>query len=333
MPSANWLEISLTLDGELAEAVADVLARYAHQGVSIESTAIEVDPDDEGRPIGPLRVRAFIPVDESLEATQQKIEQDLFYLGMIRPLPTPVYTPVADADWAELWKAQYHPIRVGRRLVIVPVWLADSWERVERANDPARPQSRMQSAPTRLSDYSTIRLLMNPGMAFGTGTHPTTQLCLALLEDHLKLDDTALDLGCGSGILSVAAAKLGARSVLSVDIDAESIRATNENAQVNGVAAKIETLRGSLDTLNSHMPTRPHFTLAVANILAIVIVKLLGEGLAQTLAPNGTLIVSGILAEQADNVIVALNNAGLSVLDRRQSGDWVAMAARINDEG
>ena len=159
MPSANWLEISLTLDGELAEAVADVLARYAHQGVSIESTAIEVDPDDEGRPIGPLRVRAFIPVDESLEATRQKIEQDLFYLGMIRPLPTPVYTPVADADWAELWKAHYHPIRVGRRLVIVPVWLADSWERVERANDPSRMQtlSRLQAAPTRPPGYPTIR--------------------------------------------------------------------------------------------------------------------------------------------------------------------------------
>jgi len=324
----NWLEISLTLDGELAEAVADVLARYAHQGVSIESTAIEVDPDDEGRPIGPLRVRAFLPADESLEMTRQKIEDDLFHLGMIRPLPTPVYTPVADADWAELWKAHYHPVRIGRRLVIVPVWLADSWERLERANQP----SRMRSAPTRLPDHPTIRLLMNPGMAFGTGTHPTTQLCLALLEDHLKPDDAVLDLGCGSGILSVAAAKLGARSVLAVDIDSESVRATDENAQVNGVAAKIEILRGSLDTLNSRTPTPPHFTLAVANILAIVIVKLLGEGLAQTLAPNGTLIVSGILAEQADNVVAALNSAGLSVMDKRQSGDWVAMAARSNDE-
>ena len=180
---------------------------------------------------------------------------------------------------------------------------------------------------------------MNPGMAFGTGTHPTTQLCMALLEDHLKTDDAVLDLGCGSGILSVAAAKLGARSVLAVDIDSESIRATDENAQVNGVADKIETLRGSLDTLNSHtgtlseaeVPTRPHFTLAVANILAIVIVKLLGEGLTQTLAPNGTLIVSGILAEQADKVVAALNSAGLNVIDKRQSGDWVAMAARRND--
>ncbi len=353
MPSANWLEISLTLDGELAEAVADVLARYAHQGVSIESTAIEVDPDDEGRPIGPLRVRAFIPADESLEATRQKIEQDLFYLGMIRPLPTPVYTPVADADWAELWKAQYHPIRVGRRLVIVPVWLADipieggsalharppdtpiqrGSALHARPSEQSRPQSRLQAAPTQPPDYSTtrlpdryratIRLLMNPGMAFGTGTHPTTQLCLALLEDHLKPDDTVLDLGCGSGILSVAAAKLGARSVLSADIDAESIRATNENAQANGVADKIETRLGSLASVGGLK-----FEVSVANILAIVIVKLLGEGLAQTLAPNGLLIVSGILAEQADHVVAALNNAGLNVIDIRQNGDWVALAAQ-----
>lgn len=335
MPSANWLEISLTLDGELAEAVADVLARYAHQGVSIESTAIEVDPDDEGRPIGPLRVRAFIPADESLEATRQKIEQDLFYLGMIRPLPTPVYTPVADADWAELWKAQYHPIRVGRRLVIVPVWLADTpieSESALHARPPDTPIQRGSALHARPPDRyrATIRLLMNPGMAFGTGTHPTTQLCLALLEDHLKPDDAVLDLGCGSGILSVAAAKLGARSVLSVDIDAESIRATNENGQANGVGDKIETRLGSLASVGGLK-----FEVSVVNILAIVIVKLLGpeEGLAQTLAPNGTLIVSGILAEQADNVIAALNSTWLNVIDKRQSGDWVALAARRNDEG
>ncbi|MEK7278109.1 MAG: 50S ribosomal protein L11 methyltransferase, partial [Chloroflexota bacterium] len=116
-----------------------------------------------------------------------------------------------------------------------------------------------------------------------------------------------------------------------VDIDSESIRATNENAEVNGESDKIETRLGSLNVINAHTPTPPHFAVVVANILAIVIVKLLGEGLTQTLAPNGTLIVSGILAEQADKVVAALNSAGLNVIDKRQSGDWVAMAARRND--
>ncbi len=135
---SRWLEISLTLDGELAEAVADVLARYAYQGVSTESTAVEADPEDEGRAVGPWRVRAYLPADDAeiLESTRQKIERDLFYLGMICPLPQPVYTRVADAGWAELWKANYHPMRVGSRLVVVPAWLYDSF----RA-DPARRSS------------------------------------------------------------------------------------------------------------------------------------------------------------------------------------------------
>ena len=306
----NWLEISLTLDPELAESVADVLAPYAHQGVSIESTAIEANAEDEGRPVGPLRVRAYLPADDvtTLETARQKIEQGLFYLNMIRPIPAPAYTPVSDADWAELWKANYKPIRIGERLLVIPSWLANDLT-TQQPNNP------------------TIPILMDPGMAFGTGTHPTTQLCLALIEAHLKPDEAVLDLGCGSGILAIAAAKLGAKSVLAVDIDDDSIRATKENAKINGVADKIETILGSLSNLHSPPST---YQLTVANIIAPVIIRLLGpeEGLAQTLAPNGTLIVSGILAEQTGDVTAALNRAGLTVIDQRQIGDWVAMAAR-----
>ncbi len=308
----NWLEISLTLDSELAESVADVLAPYAHQGVSIESTAVTANAEDEGHPVGPLRVRAYLPADDvtALETARQKIEQGLFYLNMIRPIPAPSYTPVADADWAELWKANYKPIRIGNRLLVIPSWLAN-------------PLTRTTQPP----NYPTIPILMDPGMAFGTGTHPTTQLCLALLEDHLKPGDTVLDLGCGSGILAIAAAKLGAKSVLAVDIDDDSIRATKENAEINGVADKIETVLGSLSNPQSLIT---NYQLTVANIIAPVIIRLLGpeEGLAQTLAPNGLLVVSGILAEQGGDVTAALNRAGLSVVDRRQMGDWVAMAAR-----
>jgi ribosomal protein L11 methyltransferase len=309
----NWLEISLTLDGELAESVADVLAPHAHQGVSIESTAIEANAEDEGRVVGPLRVRAYLPADDvtALETARQKIEQGLFYLNMIRPIPAPSYIPVSDADWAELWKANYKPIRIGERLLVIPSWLADPL--------------------TRNTEPPNIPILMDPGMAFGTGTHPTTQLCLALLEAHLKPNDTVLDFGCGSGILAIAAAKLGAKSALAVDIDDDSIRATKENAEINGVAATIETRLGSLSNLQPLAAVRAsNFHLTVANIIAPVIIRLLGpeEGLAQTLAPNGILIVSGILAEQIGDVAAALNRAGLTVIDQRQIGDWVAMAAR-----
>jgi ribosomal protein L11 methyltransferase len=307
----NWLEISLTLDGELAEAVADVLAPHAHQGVAIESTAVAADTEEEGHPVGPMRVRAFLPADDpaTLEATKQKIEEGLFYLNMIRPLPNPAYAFVADADWAELWKAHYKSVRVGRRLLVVPSWLADSDS---------------DDATTRPFDQPTIRLLMDPGMAFGTGTHPTTQLCLALIESHLKPGDAVLDVGCGSGILALAAAKLGARSVLGLDIEEESVRATLENARINGVADKVESRLGSISNLQ---PPISNFQLTVANIIAPVIIRLLGEGLAQTLAPGGKLIVSGILQEQVTAVAAALTDSGLRILEQRHSGDWVAIVA------
>lgn len=311
----NWLEISLTLDGELAEAVADVLARYAHQGVSIESTAIKVNPDDEGEPIGPVRVRAFLPADDltALDSTRTQIEQDLFYLGMIQTLPQPTYTQVADTDWSELWKANYKPIRVGERLVIIPAWLHDNY--LNQTPSPAANE---------------IHLLMDPGMAFGTGTHPTTQLSLALLETYLQPGDHVFDVGCGSGILSVAAIKLGAASALGVDIDPESDRATRENAELNQVTDKIEFHLGSIDVLQSLTPnSQPQFfPIVVANILARVILKLLDQGLAQTVASNGVLLLSGILAEQAEGVINALTQLGFKILEQRQSGDWIALAAK-----
>ncbi|MBI5348302.1 MAG: 50S ribosomal protein L11 methyltransferase [Chloroflexi bacterium] len=297
----NCIEISLIADSELCESIADVLSRHIPQGVAIESTAIEVDPDDEGRPIGPLKVRGFLPDDDQVEATREKIERDLFYLNMIRPIPQPTYTKVADADWTELWKEHYKPIRAGKRLIVVPAWL--------------KPEL----------DSNDVPVYMDPGMAFGTGTHPTTQLCLALLEDHIKPNDNVLDVGCGSGILSIAAAKLGAADVQGIDIDNAAIHATNENAQANGVAAKITARLGSLTNLQ--FPTSS-FDLTVANILARVIIKLLeDEGLAHTIQRNGILIVSGILEEQANNVIAALDKHGLKVVDKRQSGEWVGIAA------
>lgn len=329
----NWLEISLTLSGELAEAVADILARYAYQGVSIESTQIESNPDDEGRPVGPVRVRAYLPADDTttLEETRNRIEHDLFYLGMIQPLPTPTYTPVADADWAELWKANYHPVRIGRRLAIIPAWLADRYKNPTPAEfpsfplSPSSPSSEEDSKPSQL-----IPLLMDPGMAFGTGTHPTTQLCLALLETYLKPGDSVFDVGCGSGILSVAAAKLGAGRILGVDIDREADRATRENSALNGVSDQIEFHQGSIEVVTSPNSPRANlqFPLVLANILARIIIKLFGEGLAQPIAPGGHIILSGILVEQAEQVCAAAQAAGLTIVEQQQSGDWVAIVAR-----
>ena len=313
----NWLEVSLTVNGELAEAVADVLARFAPNGVTTEQAVKYMHAEDEGTPAGPITVRAYLTADDRLEETRQKLEESLFYLGMIQPLPAPVYKPIADQNWMEAWKEHYKPIPIGKRLIIVPVWLESP-------------------------ETERISIRIDPGMAFGTGTHPTTQLCLEFLETYTPIDGDVIDVGCGSGILSIGALKLGARFALGVDIDAASVKASRENADANGINAEqfsiglgsvAEVLDGkfespSLDRERSRNAPLTRAPLVLANILAPVIIRLFAAGLGELVTPGGTLILSGILAEQIEAVISAANEKGLSLVEKHQMGDWVALACK-----
>jgi ribosomal protein L11 methyltransferase len=316
----NWLEVSLTVNGELAEAVADVLARYAPNGVMTEQAVKFNDEEDEGTPVGDITVRAYLPADEMLEETRQKLEESLYYLGMIQPLPAPIFTPIAEQNWMEAWKTRYQPIPIGKKLIIVPVWM----------NSPE---------PERIS----IRI--DPGMAFGTGTHPTTQLCLELLET-LTVDDgpqtaegllsstvhglsSVIDVGCGSGILSVAALKLGAEIALGVDIDEASVKNSRENADNNGIPVeKFLIGLGSVAEVKSGKFAFSQAPLVLANILAPVLVRLFDAGMADLIAPGGHIILSGILDHQAESVIQSARKVGLTLAGRRQINDWVALLCK-----
>lgn len=305
MSEASWLEVSLTVDGELAESVAEVLARFIPSGVVIESTAVAANPDDsEGHAVGPLRVFGYLPVDAQLEETRRQLEQALWYLGRIRPLPEAEFKPIQQTNWAEAWKQHYRPIAVGERLMVVPAWL----------DHPAGER---------------IPIRIDPGMAFGTGTHPTTQLCLEALEAAVPNAGQSwevIDLGCGTAILAIAALKLGARHALGVDIDPEAIRAAQENAAVNGVSAHLELGIGSLAEVRAGAFSIRKARVVLANILAPVLVRLLAEGLGELLEDGGTLVLSGILEEQAAEVLTAAERHGLRLLTRWQSGDWVALS-------
>ena len=317
----NWLEVSLTVNGELAEAVADVLARFAPNGVTTEQAVDFVNDEDEGTPVGPITVRAYLPADGGLEERRQKLEESLYYLGMIQPLPPPVFIPLADQNWMEAWKERYKPIPIGRRLIIVPAWLESP-------------------------DVSRLSIKIDPGMAFGTGTHPTTQLCLELTEtlfDNSLLGNSnsvsqarisnnesritnVIDIGCGSGILSIGALKLGADFALGVDIDEASVRASRENADANAIPPEHFAIgRGSVTEILEGRFTIRQAPLVLANILAPVIIRLFGFGLADLVAQGGVLILSGILAEQAGSVQSAAEEKGLKFLEKRQQGDWVAI--------
>ena len=311
----TWLEVSLTVNGELAEAIADVLARFAPNGVTTEQGVEFLDDEDLGSPSGPITVRAYLPADERLEETRQRLEESLYYLGMIQPIPAPTYTPIADQNWMEAWKARYQPIPIGKRLIIVPAWM--------ESPDPSR-----------------IPIRIDPGMAFGTGTHPTTQLCLELVEKFMtagggpqtetvhRPPSTVIDVGCGSAILSVAALKLGASRALGVDIDEVSITASRENAEANGVADKLLLGLGSVDEILAGEFEFRQAPLVLANILAPVLVRLLEGGLGELVAPGGVLVLSGILDHQAESVIAAAQAQSLGLIEQRQIGDWVALAFR-----
>jgi ribosomal protein L11 methyltransferase len=313
-----WLEVSLTVNGELAEAVADVLARFAPNGVTTEQAVDFVNDEDEGTPVGPITVRAYLPADDRLEETRQKLEESLYYLGMIQPLPAPVFKPIADQNWMEAWKEHYKPIPIGKRLIIVPAWLESP-------------------------EASRISIKIDPGMAFGTGTHPTTQLCLEFIEELVsrRLPDAGrldvIDVGCGSGILSIGALKLGARFALGVDIDEASVKASRENADANDIAPErfaiglgsvTEILEGKFQAPSRGSRGIRQAPLVLANILAPIIIRLFTIGLADLVAPGGTLILSGILVEQAEAVISAASAHGLNLVEKHQMEDWVALACK-----
>jgi ribosomal protein L11 methyltransferase len=300
----HWLEVSLTVNGEAAEAVADVLTRFAPEGVAIEATQFEVTPEDVGQPVGPMIVRAYLRAGVDLEVTRARLEEALWHLGQLLPLPPAQYQSIADADWSEAWKANFHPIRVGKRLIVIPAWLD--------------PPLAVDDVPVRL----------DPGMAFGTGTHPTTQLCLAAIERHLTPAMPVIDVGTGSGILAIAAAKLGSGRVLAVDIDEAAVRVARENVVANGVAEGVRVEQGSVAELRAGRFGVQAASLVVANILARTIIALLDEGLAQLAVPGGLLIVSGILDSQAYEVTAALKQHDCVCLAQEHIEDWVAILAR-----
>lgn len=289
--NTRWLEVSVTVESEVAEAAAEVLSRYAYRGVVIES-------GPEGWNSGPVVVRAYLPADDQLWATRRRVEEALWHLGQIRPVPAPIFRTIAEEDWAEAWKEQLTVLRVGQRIVIQPSWLDYS------------PTSR------------DIVIQLDPGMAFGTGLHPTTQMCLAALEELIGPGMDVLDLGTGSGILAIAAAKLGARHVLAVDNDSQAVKVAWDNVATNGVQEIASVERGSLSKVSES------YDVVVVNILARVIVEMLQKGLATRVRPGGVLIAAGIIAAQAPQVITALEQSTLVLAGRRQEGEWVGLLAR-----
>ncbi|MGB9751330.1 MAG: 50S ribosomal protein L11 methyltransferase [Roseiflexus castenholzii] len=325
----TWLELSVSCDSEAVEPVSELLARYGYNGgVAIEPPIIPGDDGPEYRydPVRPATVRTYLALDDTAEEMRARIEQGLWLLGMIRPVGPLQVRRIEEEDWANAWKQYYTIQRIGARIVIVPSWL------------DYQP----------LPDDLVVRL--DPGMAFGTGLHPTTQLCLIALEQYVTPGMCVLDLGCGSGILAIAAARLGAARVLALDTDPIAVEATRANAALNNVADRIVVAEGSLGrgasfghwlrpdaeghaeppsllpvSLPSDTPSQ--FDVIVANIIARVLAAVAPD-CAVALRPGGLLISSGIIADREPDVVAAYAAAGLETVFRRQEVDWVALVHR-----
>ncbi len=299
----RWLELSLCVAGEAAEAVAGLLQRYGHQGVVVEQNGIPPDAWDDGAARAPesLTLRAWFPQNDDSDTRRVEIETALGHMSLMLPLPRPKWRLVADEDWAHAWKAHYRPLRVGRRLLVRPAW-TDS---IRKGDE--------------------LEVVLDPGMAFGTGTHPSTQLCLQALERYLQPGNDVLDLGCGSGILAIAAARLGADTVLALDNDAVAVSAARQNRALNPAVSGICVEEGSLVDL---LAQGKRFDLIVVNILARVITAFCEQGLGEVLRPGGCGIFSGIIQDQADDVGAALKCAGLIPVAQLRQDDWVALVTR-----
>lgn len=312
-----WLELAVTADHEAVEAVSEILARAAPGGTSVEPAFELVNEGLAARVdvTRPAVVRAHLPLLDpaAVRAAVARAERELGHLQAfgLRPIGELAARIVREDDWANAWKQHFPVLRIGRRIVIRP-----TWRRHRRLPDD-------------------VVLALDPGMAFGTGLHPTTRLCLAALE---ALADRGVlargganggparvaDIGSGSGILAIAAALLGSGPVLAVDVDPIAVASSAANARRNRLARRIRVREGSVPTGDGP------FDVVLANLVATLLVRL-AEGLVAEVRPGGTILLSGIFANREPEVVAAFAARGVRVVDRWSEGDWVALEAVRED--
>ncbi|NLO84635.1 MAG: 50S ribosomal protein L11 methyltransferase [Clostridiales bacterium] len=311
----QWCEAIVHTTTEGSDIVSEALMLLGATGTEIIDRADVPDPTQPGvywelydpklldsMPEDVL-VKGWFEENENTFDVIQSVKQKLAELsgidfGIDMGTMTLEMTNVADEDWSENWKKHYKPFRIGSHLVVKPTW--EAYQQQD----------------------GDLMIELDPGMAFGTGTHETTNMCMEMLERHLRDGVRVMDVGTGSGILAIAAAKLGATDVLAIDIDPSAVKVAKENVALNNVGEHVRVVEGDL-VKSEAMPCE----LAVANIVADAICMLAGP-LTRHLVKDGLLICSGIIREREQDVLSAAKAAGYQVQDRLEKGEWVALCLR-----
>ncbi|CAA9553917.1 MAG: Ribosomal protein L11 methyltransferase [uncultured Thermomicrobiales bacterium] len=296
----GWLELAVEVDHEAVEPVTELFARYGYnEGVVIHEPFTQ-DPDGDNMKVDPSRpvtVSTFVAERDVSPETLDEIRRALWHLGRMRLVGELTVTHREEENWVNAWKEHYHPLRIGNRVTVCPPW----------------------------HDYAgaddEVVVVLDPGMAFGTGMHPSTKLAVLGLEAELRPGVRVLDVGTGSGVLAIAAVLLGAFAVDAVDIEPVAVRSTAENATRNGVADRITAAVGSV---GPDAPFAGSYALVLANIIARVLIDLAAP-LAAAVAPGGSLVLSGIIESREPAVRRAFEAEGLIFKERDQIEDWVGL--------
>ncbi|GCE19480.1 50S ribosomal protein L11 methyltransferase [Dictyobacter kobayashii] len=302
----QWLELTVQVHPEAVESVSELLSNYSRDGVVIEEPYELSDDGQEYRILvgQPVQVHAYLPLDGTEEEKRQEIARGLWHFTSLGAhFVGELHSRVVDEeDWANAWKDYYHVTHIGSRLVIRPSW---------REYTPKEGE---------------VVLTLDPGMAFGTGVHPTTRMCLERVEQLVKPGMQLLDVGTGSGILALAAAKLGATHIDAIDNSSVAVESSKANAEMNGLQQEIDVVLGVLDEAEARRKEN-HYDLVLANIIAHIIGSIAPQ-LAQVVAPHGLLVVSGIIEARRADAEGPLLAAGMELVEETRIDDWLAITYR-----
>lgn len=299
----KWLQLSVSTPPEFVEPLSQIFYRYGHGGVAVEQPG-GYNPD-EGETLDPTQwvtVTTYLPINDSTKERRNHIDVGVRLVAHVSPVEGLEEREIEEEEWQDAWKEHFDVLHITDRVVIAPSWKEYT----------AKPHEAV--------------ITLDPGMAFGTGHHPTTRMCLEQLDKLVKPGMNLIDVGCGSSILSIAAAKLGARHVFGIEIDSVAVNVAKQNIRDNDLEHTIRPVQGSL----------PHpdvmadaYDIAIANISAKIVIEISSE-LVRATKPGGKIIASGILDENKTGPIDALTAAGATLESTLVDGDWVTLICTVS---